>query len=99
MILFEGTVTQHGTMESMLFAQYLSSRGIMPGIKVDTRLQPLPASPRKTNTTGLDTLAERCARARENGPVFTKWRAALRIVEEVELPCDEAIELNADELA
>lgn len=105
MILFEETLSQFvrvgngSTDEHKTFSTYLESRGILPGIKVDTGLQPLENSERETHTTGLDGLRERCERAYENGARFAKWRAAIRIDETAGLPTDDAISVNAKELA
>lgn len=105
MILFEETLSQfvrvgNGLIdEPKTFSAYLESRQILPGIKVDTGLQPLENSERETHTTGLDGLSERCQRAYNNGARFAKWRAAIRIDEMAGLPTEDAISVNAKELA
>jgi len=58
------------------FAAAASARGIMPGIKVDAGVTPLPFTD-ATVTEGLDGLRGRLAGYRDAGAVFAKWRAAL----------------------
>jgi fructose-bisphosphate aldolase class I len=58
------------------FAAGASARGVMPGIKVDTGVTPLPFSD-GTVTEGLDGLRARLAQYRDADAVFAKWRAAL----------------------
>ncbi|WIA39830.1 hypothetical protein OEZ86_013280 [Tetradesmus obliquus] len=59
--------------------QQLSSRGVLLGIKVDTGLAPLPASPEESFTQGFDNLAARCAAYKAAGASFAKWRAVIHI--------------------
>jgi len=62
------------------FVDCLNSVGVLPGIKVDTGLQPLPgADPIETWCTGLDGLKERAAKYYAQGARFAKWRAVLQI--------------------
>jgi fructose-bisphosphate aldolase class I len=58
------------------FGQGAARAGIMPGIKVDTGVTPLPFSSGMI-TEGLDGLRGRLADYRRDGAVFAKWRAAL----------------------
>jgi len=51
--------------------------GIMPGIKVDTGVVPLPNTDGETITQGLDGLAARMEQYAAIGAVFAKWRAVL----------------------
>ena len=44
------------------FVDVLNEANIIPGIKVDTGLQPLPHSAGETATQGLDGMAERMQR-------------------------------------
>src|SRR5215470_4202576 len=54
------------------FAQMLASRGIAPGIKVDTGAKPLALAPGETITEGVDGLRDRLAEYREMGARFAK---------------------------
>jgi fructose-bisphosphate aldolase class I len=79
-IMFEETLAQRCD-DGRLFVDALREAGVIPGIKVDTGVSPLPhgGAAGETWTTGLDGLAARCALFREAGARFAKWRAVLRI--------------------
>jgi len=78
-ILFEETLFQnHQDGEPMV--KKLEKLGIIPGIKVDTGLRPLPgANDVETLCSGLDGLVERAADYYAQGARFAKWRAVLQI--------------------
>lgn len=60
--------------------EVLQANGIIPGIKVDAGLKPLPGGlPGEQVCTGLDGLPERCASYYARGARFAKWRTALKI--------------------
>ena len=63
------------------FAEVLASRGIVPGIKVDTGAKPLALAPGETITEGLDGLRDRLAEYRGMGARFAKWRAVIHIAD------------------
>lgn len=77
-ILFDETIHQ-STVDGTPFAELLASRGIIPGIKVDTGAKPLAGFPGETVTEGLDGLRERLAGYVALGARFTKWRAVITI--------------------
>ena len=79
------------------FPQMLASRGIVPGIKVDTGAKPLALAPGETVTEGLDGLRERLAEYRGMGARFAKWRAVIHIAEG--LPSRACASANAQALA
>lgn len=96
-ILFDETARQsddNGTP----FVELLSSRGIIPGIKVDAGLVALPGFNNEKVTAGLDGLADRLKEYRTMGIRFAKWRAALYISENT-TPSDAAIAANVHALA
>jgi fructose-bisphosphate aldolase class I len=95
-ILFDETMRQT-TSDGTPFPQYLTQRGIIPGIKVDTGAKPLAGSPQEKITEGLDGLRERLAEYREMGARFCKWRAVITIGEGI--PTDYCIGTNAHALA
>lgn len=95
-ILYDATI-RNATRDGMPFPDLLTSRGIIPGIKVDRGLEPLPNFPEETVTDGLDGLADRLAEYRRLGARFTKWRAAFAIGEG--LPSATCIEANVASLA
>lgn len=60
--------------------EVLRRKGVLPGLKLDTGVQPLlNAAPGETWTAGLDTLAARAAAGYAAGARFSKWRAVLCI--------------------
>jgi fructose-bisphosphate aldolase class I len=95
-ILFEETIRQ-ATGQGTPFVRVLVDRGIIPGIKVDLGTRPLALAPGETITEGLDGLRERLGQFRELGARFTKWRAVIRIGENI--PSEYAIRTNAHALA
>jgi fructose-bisphosphate aldolase class I len=62
-------------------AEVLASRGIVPGIKVDTGAKLLALAPGETVTEGLDGLRDRLAEYRGMGARFAKWRAVIHIAD------------------
>ncbi|HUX80929.1 MAG TPA: class I fructose-bisphosphate aldolase [Candidatus Paceibacterota bacterium] len=96
-ILFSETLTEKGD-DGILFPQSLAARGIAPGIKVDLGTEPMSDSPQELITKGLIDLPDRLPVYREQGAVFTKWRAVIRI-EGDQLPSAAAIHENAKRLA
>ena len=77
-IMYDETIRQRSSGGTPL-PQVLASRGIVPGIKVDTGAKPLAGLPGETVTEGLDGLRDRLAAYRDMGARFAKWRAVFRI--------------------
>jgi fructose-bisphosphate aldolase class I len=73
-ILYDETIRQQAA-DGTPFPQLLESKGIIPGIKVDTGTKPLANASGETITEGLDGLRERLAEYHELGARFAKWRA------------------------
>lgn len=96
-ILFDETMRQK-TAEGILFPEFLTGRGIIPGIKVDQGLELFNGSEVEKTTKGLETLQDRLAEYAKMGAGFTKWRAAIAIKEN-ELPTEDCILENAKRLA
>jgi fructose-bisphosphate aldolase class I len=94
-ILYDETIRQDAADGSRL-VDVLNEAGILPGIKVDTGAKPLAAAPGETITEGLDGLRDRLSEYRERGARFTKWRAVLRVSDE--MPRRYCIETNAHAL-
>jgi len=95
-IFYEETLYQK-TAEGKPFVQLVSERGILPGIKIDSGLVPLPGTNGETVTQGLDNLDKKCAEYFKAGARFTKWRCALSIGNG--MPSELAIQANAETLA
>lgn len=100
-ILFSETLGQKAAKdpEGRLFPALLQSKGVLPGVKVDTGLEPLGYSPRETHTKGMDDLMERCQGFYAQGARFAKWRAVIRIDETAQLPTRACMQINSAELA
>lgn len=95
-ILFDETIRQ--TMDDGTpIPDYLTSRGIIPGIKVDTGAKDLAGHPGEKITEGLDGLRERCAEYFAMGARFAKWRAVIKIGDGI--PSDACMSTNAHALA
>jgi fructose-bisphosphate aldolase class I len=95
-ILPDETIRQKDSTGTPL-AQVLASRGIVPGIKVDTGAKPLAGAPGETVTEGLDGLRDRLAEYRGMGARFAKWRAVIHIADG--LPSRACVSANAHALA
>lgn len=96
-ILYDETLRQ-STKEGIPFPELLTSRGIIPGIKVDKRAKDLALFPGEKVTEGLDGLYDRLLEYRELGAQFAKWRAVIEI-DEHNIPTEYAIRANAHALA
>jgi fructose-bisphosphate aldolase class I len=95
-ILFDETIRQKtGTGQS--FVEVLNSEGILPGIKVDQGLMPMPGSPDEQLTKGLDGLVDRLKEYVALGAKFCKWRSVITIGNH--MPSDANIAQNAKDLA
>ena len=96
-ILFDETLRQ-STQEGTPFAELLSSRGILPGIKVDKGAKALTFYPEEKIAEGLDGLHERLVAYKQMGAAFAKWRAVIEI-NECDVPTAFGIHANAHVLA
>ena len=94
-ILFDETARQKAD-DGTDFGQFLSGRGVIPGIKVDQGLENFKGSEEKW-TKGLEGLPERLAEYYQMGARFAKWRAAFEIGEG--LPSEMAVAENTRILA
>lgn len=94
-ILYDETFRQ--SIDDQTIPQYLQSKGILPGIKVDKGAWQMPNFPGEKVTEGLDELRDRLMEYKSLGAQFAKWRAVIAIGEG--MPSDACIEANADSLA
>jgi fructose-bisphosphate aldolase class I len=95
-ILFDETIRQSAS-DGTPFPKLLESKGILPGIKVDTGAKPLALAEGETITEGLDGLRERLEEYRNLGARFAKWRATYSIGDG--RPSEYCIWTNAHALA
>ena len=100
-ILFDETARDTAD-NGMTNVDYLISRRIIPGIKVDQGLEKFEGS-EETWTKGLDDLPERLHEYQEMGLKFAKWRAAFNLTlnedGSVATPTEKAILTNCKILA
>lgn len=94
-ILYDETIRQQ--INGVSVPEYLASKGIIPGIKVDKGTVDVPDSPGEKITEGLNGLKERLEEYAEMGAKFAKWRAVITIGEGI--PTQNCIEANAESLA
>ncbi|WP_426191570.1 class I fructose-bisphosphate aldolase [Massilia sp. DWR3-1-1] len=95
-ILNDETINQH-TLADVPFAQAVADAGMIPGVKVDMGLAPFHGDCGEQVTLGLDGLRERLARYHAMGARFAKWRAVVRVDEN--LPSHACVMANAHALA
>lgn len=95
-ILFDETARQRSD-DGRSFVDLLTSKGMVPGIKVDKGAKALAGARGETVTEGLDGLRDRLTEYRGMGLRFAKWRAVIAIGDG--LPSDYCIEANAQALA
>ncbi|TSC88049.1 MAG: fructose-bisphosphate aldolase, class I [Microgenomates group bacterium Gr01-1014_7] len=94
-ILFDETIRQ--SIDGKSVSEYLESKGIIPGIKVDKGAVDLPNFPDEKITEGLDGLKARLEEYAGMGAKFAKWRAVIKIGEGI--PTDTCLYSNAEVLA
>jgi fructose-bisphosphate aldolase class I len=95
-ILYDETIRQSAD-DGTPFPEVLASKGVIPGIKVDTGAQDLAGFPGEKVTEGLDSLRARLEEYRGLGARFAKWRAVITIGDGI--PTDGCLEANAHALA
>ncbi|GAC1320186.1 MAG: fructose-bisphosphate aldolase class I [Collimonas sp.] len=96
-ILYDETLRQ-SCAEGTPFAELLTRRGIIPGIKVDGGAKPLALHAGEKITEGLDGLRDRLQEYQQLGARFAKWRGVIEI-NESDIPSTSAIQANAHALA
>ena len=94
-ILFDETLRQNAEDGTPL-KDLINSTGALPGIKVDKGISPFNDS-EEVITGGLEDLDERCAEYAAIGAKFTKWRAVIKIGNDI--PTQECIDANMKALA
>jgi fructose-bisphosphate aldolase class I len=94
-ILFDETFHQKELSTGLTFPEYLTSKDILPGIKVDQGLEDFGSNEKITK--GLDGLSERLGKYYALGAKFAKWRAVITIGNNI--PSDDCIMKNAKILA
>src|SRR5216684_2374552 len=95
-ILYDET-TRQNALDGTPFPRLLESKGIIPGIKVDSGAKDLANAPGEKITEGLDGLRDRLQEYFELGARFTKWRAVITIGPGI--PSEYCLWTNAHALA
>jgi fructose-bisphosphate aldolase class I len=95
-ILFDETIRQLSSTGVPLI-KILLDQGIVPGIKVDTGIEPMPDSVEEKITQGIDTLPSRLPEYYKMGARFAKWRAVFTIGKGI--PTQMCVDANAELLA
>ena len=95
-ILYDETIRQSAD-DGTPFAEVLASKGVAPGIKVDTGAHDHAGFPGEKVTEGLDGLRGRFEEYRRLGARFAKWRAVITIGDGI--PTDTNLQANAHALA
>merc|ERR1719240_806918 len=87
MIMFEEALFDKAA-DGTKFVDLLNKAGIIPGIKTDTGVRPLPGSDGENFTQGFDNYGDRAKKYYEQGARFCKWRNVLKIDKERNLPSE-----------
>jgi fructose-bisphosphate aldolase class I len=95
-IMYDETIRQLAE-DGTPFPELLASKGVLPGIKVDTGAHDMAGFPGEKVTEGLDGLRARLEEYASLGARFAKWRAVITIGEGI--PTDGCIRANAHALA
>lgn len=95
-ILYDETLRQSAD-DGTPFAEVLASKGVVPGIKVDTGAHDQAGLPGEKITEGLDGLRGRFEEYHRLGARFAKWRAVITIADGI--PTDANLRANAHALA
>lgn len=95
-IMFDETIRTQA-LDGTPFAEVLSHKGVIPGIKVDRGAWRLPNFPGEKVTEGLDELRDRLAEYAQIGARFAKWRAVIAVGDRI--PTHYCVEANAHALA
>ena len=95
-ILYDETLRQSAD-DGTPFSEVLASKGVVPGIKVDTGAHDQAGFPGEKVTEGLDGLRGRFEEYHRLGARFAKWRAVITIADGI--PTDANLQANAHALA
>lgn len=91
-IMYDSSI-KNETDDGVPFADVLTAKGIVPGIKVDRGTRDLQNFKGEVVTQGLDDLDERFKEYYDLGARFAKWRMVVTIDDD-ETPTYEAVKIN-----
>lgn len=92
-IMYDSSI-KSGTDDGIPFADVLTAKGIVPGIKVDLGTVDLQGFKGEVVTEGLDGLGARLQEYYDLGARFAKWRSVI-LIDEDHTPTDACLEMNA----
>lgn len=96
-VIFHEETAKQSSNNGVNFTNYVKSKGIVPGIKVDKGLGIIDNGKEENFTKGLEQLPAMAAEFYKLGCRFAKWRAVLKIGNGC--PTEQAIRENAVGLA
>ena len=96
-VIFYDETLRQSADDGTPFSEVLASKGVIPGIKVDTGAHDQAGFPGEKITEGLDGLRARLEEYRSLGARFAKWRAVITIGDTI--PSVACIRANAHALA
>jgi fructose-bisphosphate aldolase class I len=95
-----GVILYPETLIDFGLAPILAVKGVIPGVRANGELKPIPGSPSEFIVEGLDGLLNRLQAARAAGARFSKWRVTIACTaKERGLPTQTSLELQAETLA
>jgi fructose-bisphosphate aldolase class I len=78
-VIFQEETAKQAGNDGINFVDYVKSKGIVPGIKVDKGLGIIDNGKEENFTKGLEQLPAMAAEFYQLGCRFAKWRAVLKI--------------------
>ena len=96
-VIFYDETLRQSADDGTPFSEVLASKGVVPGIKVDTGAHDLAGFPGEKVTEGLDGLRGRFEEYHRLGARFAKWRGVITIADGI--PTDANLQANAQALA
>jgi len=95
-----GVILHAETLIDFKLAPMLSKKGILPGIRANGELTPIPRSEQEFSVQGLDDLLPRMQAARAAGAKFSKWRVPIACSsKDTGYPSELSLEIQANTLA
>ncbi|KAG5341559.1 hypothetical protein C0989_009476 [Termitomyces sp. Mn162] len=95
-----GVILYSETLLSFQLGPLLTSKGIIPGVRANGELRPLPNYHHEFIVEGLDGLFQQLQAARIAGARFSKWRVPIACTSvERGLPSEAALDAHAETLA
>ncbi|KAH9480534.1 Fructose-bisphosphate aldolase 5, cytosolic [Psilocybe cubensis] len=95
-----GVILHDETLRDFKLAEILSEKGIIPGVRANLELTPIPRSEDEFIVQGLDDLLSKMQAARAEGARFSKWRAPIACSSvEGGFPSRISLETQAETLA